>query len=82
MNEENCVTLADGTVIPDAYVSKSAGSLFIYATGATMLWLCEVLSDREKTSFITAGGIEYEGYTDLFILQKSESVIGCGLARE
>ena len=76
------ITLADGTVVLNTYVTPRNGMLFIYVQeGMTMLEVCTLMSDPAKTARITYNGSVYEGYTDLFILQKTGSQIGCGLSK-
>lgn len=79
--EVNGVVFADGTAVNGAYISRGNGNIFIYMPDMTMLEACELLTNPNSTSTIAYGTETYEGYTDLFILQKGTNQIGAGLAR-
>ena len=82
------IILADGTVIPDAYVQTPAGVLMIYVrndSGMTMGDLFPLLNDPEKTERITAEAYGettvYTGYTDLYSISRGVTQISAGLMK-
>lgn len=79
---EETIRMADGTEVPGAYAVSGSGRLYVYIQGRTMMEVCALLSDEEKTREITYRGMVWEGYTELTVLQKTATQIGAGLARK
>lgn len=73
--------MADGTVIPNARVILSSGTLFFYIDSRmTMAEVFEIMNDPEKTRLITLvieEGTEenYIGYTELMCIRKEEFMV-------
>ena len=73
--------MADGTVIPNARVILSSGTLFFYIDSRmTMAEVFEIMNDPERTRLITLVIEEsteenYIGYTELMCIRKEEFMV-------
>ena len=85
---EQKITLADGTVIHNAYAVLVSGDLFIYIT-STALDIREVwnlLSNTKKTKRIRSQAfgddVTYQKYTDIyFIRRETDGSMSAGLRK-
>ena len=79
------IVLKDGTEIENAYVIPGNGRLWFYVSnGMTMAEVFALFNDPIKTDrIINAKNVEevFNGYTDMFILQKNNGTISGGLMR-
>lgn len=85
---EQRLTLADGTVISNAYAILVDGNLFIYITSTTMdirdVW--SLLSNTKKTKRIRSQAfgedITYQKYTDIYFIRRElDGSINAGLRK-
>lgn len=75
-------TLADGTVVQEAYVVCSRGSVWFYVhNGVDIRTVFALMSDPEKTAEITMGAETYRGYTDLISIRRDDVLISGQLSR-
>ena len=79
------ITMKDGTEIQGGYVIPGNGRLWFYVNnGMTMAEVFALFNNPEKTDRISCSRNTeevFEGYTDLFTVQKTGSMISGGLAR-
>ena len=85
---EQKITLADGTVIPDAYAMLVSGDLFIYINSTSMdirdVW--SLLSNTRKTKRIRVQAfgddVTYQKYTDIYFIRREDNgSINAGLRK-
>lgn len=76
------IRLADGTEIENAWIVQAGSRVFFYIeNGSSMTEVCSLMGNPKNTARLESGRNVLEGYTDLFILQKTGNQIGGGLAK-
>lgn len=85
---EQRLTLADGTVISNAYALLVDGNLFVYINGTTMdiRDVFALLSNTKKTKRIRSQAygqdITYQKYTDIYFIRRElDGSINAGLRK-
>lgn len=77
---QNCLELADGTVLENASCGYSNRNLWCWVPKKTMAECFQMFSDLEKTKVIRCHyyteSITYNGFTDLLTVQKTENETG------
>lgn len=81
------ITLADGTVIENAYVMQSMGKLWFYfQNGMTIQEVFALMADPAKTIRITMtrGETEtvFEGYVNILNIMRSDGLVSGGIEKE
>ena len=77
------ITLADGTIIEDAYIRVSFGKLWFYVqNGMSIQEVFALMSDPEKTVSIAQNDEEpIRGYTSIYSIQRNDGLISGGIER-
>lgn len=85
---EQRLTLADGTVISNAYALLVDGNLFVYINGTTMdiRDVFALLSNTKKTKRIRSQAygqdITYQKYTDIYFIRRElDGSVNAGLRK-